>query len=75
VDDPAYYTAPFLVAKGELRWVRGQDDHSVAQIPFAAENLCVPSEAIEYMKLLGEPADEDTAVGNKTKTNKPDDTK
>jgi hypothetical protein len=68
VEDPAYYTEPFLIAKGELRWVRGQDDPSVAQIPFAVENLCVPSEAIEYMKLIGEPADEDKAVGNKTNT-------
>jgi hypothetical protein len=62
-----------LIAKGELRWVRGQDDPSAAQSPFAVENLCVPSEAIEYMKLIGEPADEDKAVGNKTnKTDKTD---
>jgi hypothetical protein len=73
VDDPAYYTEPFLIAKGELRWVRGQEDPSAGAIPFAVENLCVPSEAIEYMKLLGEPADEDSAVGNK-KT-KPDEKK
>lgn len=65
VEDPAYYTAPFLIAKGDLRWVRGQDDPSMSQIPFAVENLCVPSEAIEYMKLIGDPADEDAAVGNK----------
>ena len=73
VEDPAYYTAPFLIAKGELRWVRGQEDPSAAQIPFAAENLCVSSEAIEYMKLIGEPADEDATVGNKA--NKTDDKK
>ena len=73
IDDPAYYTAPFTIAKGELRWVRGQEDPSAAQIPFAVENLCVPSEAIEYMKLIGEPADEDAAVGNKV--NKTEDKK
>jgi hypothetical protein len=65
VEDPAYYAAPFLIAKGDLRWVRWQDDPSMPQIPFAVENLCVPSEAIEYMKLISEPADEDAAVGNK----------
>jgi len=73
VEDPAYYTEPFLIAKGSLTWVRGQEDPSVAAIPFAVENLCVPSEAIEYMKLIGEPADEDAVTGNKT--NKTDDKK
>jgi hypothetical protein len=27
--------------------------------------MCIPSEAIEYMKLVGNPADEDTATGVK----------
>jgi hypothetical protein len=73
VEDPAYYTEPFLIAKGSLTWVRGQEDPSVAAIPFSVENLCVPSEAIEYMKLIGEPADEDAVTG--AKKNKTDDKK
>jgi len=27
--------------------------------------MCIPSEAIEYMKLVGSPADEDAATGVK----------
>jgi hypothetical protein len=65
VDDPGYYTKPFLLAKAAYRWIANQDDPKVAVIPFSDEYPCVPSEAIEYMKLLGNPADEDGAVGAK----------
>ena len=64
LDDPAYYASPFVIAKHEYKWITGQDDPSVA-IPFSNEYLCIPSEAMEYMKLVGTPADEDSAVGNK----------
>jgi len=64
IEDPAYYTAPFVIAKTDYRWITGQDDKKVA-VPFSNEHMCIPSEAIEYMKLIGNPADEDTATGVK----------
>jgi hypothetical protein len=67
VEDPAYYTQPFLLAKGNLTWVRGQEDPSGPSIPFTEEHLCIPSQAIAYMNLLALPADEDTATGQKPK--------
>jgi hypothetical protein len=70
IDDPAYYTQSFVIAKGALRWSRGQEDPKLAAIPFTEEHLCVPSQAIEYMKLLGNPADEDSVTGNKPKSDK-----
>ena len=70
IDDPAYYTQSFIIAKGALRWSRGQEDPKLAAIPFTEEHLCVPSQAIEYMKLLGNPADEDAVTGNKPKSEK-----
>jgi hypothetical protein len=60
--DPAYYTQPFVIAKTAYRWVRGQEDSAMA--PFSNEWLCVPSAAIEYLKLVGTPADEDKATGS-----------
>jgi hypothetical protein len=68
IEDPAYYTQSFIIAKGALRWSRGQEDPKLAAIPFTEEHLCVPSQAIEYMKLLGNPADEDSVTGNKPKS-------
>jgi len=65
VDDPAYYTSSFVIAKTTYKWIPGQDDPTAAAIPFTPEHLCVASEAIDYMKLLAEPADEDAAIGNK----------
>ncbi len=70
IEDPAYYTQSFIIAKGTLRWSRGQEDPKLAAIPFTEEHLCVPSQAIEYMKLLGNPADEDSVTGNKPKSDK-----
>jgi len=64
IDDPVYYTASFVIAKADYRWIAGQDDPKVA-VPFSNEYMCIPSEAIEYMKLVGNPADEDTATGVK----------
>jgi hypothetical protein len=64
VEDPAYYTAPFVIARANYRWITGQDNTKVA-IPFSNEYMCIPSEAIEYMKLIGAPADEDAATGVK----------
>jgi hypothetical protein len=64
IDDPAYYAAPFLIAKGEYKWISGQDDARVP-IPFSNEYLCIPSQFMEYLKLLAEPADVDAATGVK----------
>jgi len=69
IDDPAYYTAPFVIAKADYRWIAGQDDTKVA-IPFSNEYMCIPSQAIEYMKAVGTPADEDTATGEGAKVKK-----
>jgi len=71
MEDPAYYTAPFVIAKADYRLIAGQDDTKVS-IPFSNEYMCIPSEAIEYMKLVGTPADEYTVTceGAKVKDNK-----
>src|SRR4029077_15528254 len=37
LDDPTYYTKPFLLAKASYRWISGQDDPKVATIPFSDE--------------------------------------
>jgi len=47
VDDPEIYTKPFVLAKNEYRWVPDQE---------AEEQLCVPSEMINYMSLISDPA-------------------
>jgi len=60
--DPAYYTKPFLVAKDTYKWVVGQDDPKVASIPFADEQICNPSEAIEYMKAVEIPTKGDEPI-------------
>jgi hypothetical protein len=64
VDDPAYYTQPFLLAKLDYRYARNQEDKNA---PFTNETLCIPSQAIEYLNLLGAPADIDGATGQKKK--------
>jgi hypothetical protein len=47
IDDPKTYTEPFVITKGEFTWIPEQDFE---------EELCVPSEQAEYLKLIGEPA-------------------
>jgi hypothetical protein len=65
VDDPAYYTQnPFLFAKQDYRFVRNQTDLN-APIPFTSDRLCIPSQAMDYMKAIGLPADIDSATGQK----------
>jgi hypothetical protein len=65
LDDPAYYTKPFVIAKAAYQWIQFQDKPTAAVTPFSNEYMCIPSEAIEYMKLVGAPADEDAATGVK----------
>jgi hypothetical protein len=67
VDDPAYYTQnPFLFAKQDYRLVRGQTDLN-APIPFTSDRLCIPSQAMDYLKFIGLPADIDSATGQQKK--------
>jgi hypothetical protein len=67
VEDPAYYgPGAFLFAKLDYRFVRNQEDKN-APIPFTNEQLCIPSQAMDYLKLIGEPADIDGATGQKKK--------
>jgi hypothetical protein len=50
VDDPAVYTKPFVLGKFNFRWIPSQQ---------MDEKLCVPSEVIEYLKAVGDPAGSD----------------
>jgi hypothetical protein len=56
VDDPKIYTKPFVVATNRYRWIPNQEDE---------EQLCVPSEMIDYIKTIAIPAGQDQAVGKK----------
>ena len=56
VDDPKFYTKPFVAATNRFKWIPNQEED---------EQLCVPSEAIEYMKIIGIPANQDQALGKK----------
>jgi len=47
VDDPTVYTKQFTLSKNEYRWIPDQE---------AEEQICVPSEMINYMQLIGRPA-------------------
>ena len=47
IDDPKTYTEPFVITKSSFTWIPEQDFE---------EELCVPSEQAEYLKLIGEPA-------------------
>jgi hypothetical protein len=47
ITDPKTYTKPFVLTKSTFRWIPQQDFE---------EQLCVPSEQDEYLKLIGNPA-------------------
>ena len=47
VDDPKIYTKPFVLSKNEYRWIPDQE---------AEEQMCVPSEMIQYMNLISKPS-------------------
>jgi hypothetical protein len=64
VDDPTYYTgAPFIFAKSDYRLVKTRDKNSPNA--FTSEQLCIPSQAMDYLNLIGTPADIDGATGQK----------
>jgi len=44
VDDPKMYTKPFSLGTASFKWIPNQE---------LDEQLCVPSDIIEYMKLIG----------------------
>jgi hypothetical protein len=56
IDDPKIYAKPFVLATNRYKWIPNQEDE---------EQLCVPSEAIEYRKLIVVPAGQDQANGKK----------
>jgi hypothetical protein len=65
VDDPAYYTGgPFLFSKADYRLSKIDPN---APVPFTSEQLCIPSQAMDYMNLIAHPADIDGATGQKKK--------
>ena len=47
VDDPKYFTKPFQLMKTDYYWKKNQD---------VEEELCIPSEAIEYRDKLANPS-------------------
>ena len=47
VDDPKLYTKPFSLGTEYFRWVPNQ---------LLEERLCIPSQVIEYLKAVGDPA-------------------
>jgi hypothetical protein len=47
VDDPKIYTKPFVLGTVNFKWVPDQQ---------LAEQLCVPSEMLQYLNLVGDPA-------------------
>ena len=47
VDDPKYYTKPFVTMRASFYWMKAQD---------FSESFCVPSEAIQYRDTLSRPS-------------------
>jgi hypothetical protein len=47
IDDPKTYTKPFVITKSNYRWIPQQEFE---------EQICVPSEESEYLKVMGDPA-------------------
>jgi hypothetical protein len=50
VDDPELYQKPFNLGKYKFRWIPNQ---------VLDERLCIPSDVIEYLKSVGDPAGSD----------------
>jgi hypothetical protein len=46
VDDPKLYTKPFVLGKAGFKWLPDQQ---------LAEQLCVPSEMVQYLNIIGDP--------------------
>jgi hypothetical protein len=54
LDDPKMYTKPFFIGTVYFRWVPNQQIN---------EWFCVPSEVLEYLKTMGDPAGSDPSAG------------
>jgi hypothetical protein len=54
VDDPKLYMKPFVLATASFRWLPSQQ---------LEEQLCVPSEMLQYLQLIGEPGGSGVPVG------------
>jgi hypothetical protein len=50
IDDPKIYTKPFSLGTANFKWIPNQE---------LDETLCLPSEVLEYLKALGDPAGSD----------------
>jgi hypothetical protein len=48
IDDPKTYTKPFVISNAKFKWIPEQDFE---------EQICAPSEMLEYLNLLADPAD------------------
>lgn len=53
--DPKMYSKPFLIGTVNFRWVPNQ---------VLEQKLCVPSEVLEYLKEMGDPAGSDPSAGS-----------
>ncbi len=53
VDDPKIYTKPFSLGTVYFKWVPNQ---------IFDEKICIPSEVIEYLKAVGDPAGTPTSA-------------
>jgi hypothetical protein len=47
VDDPKLYTKPFVLATNSFKWLPDQN---------LGEQLCIPSQVVEYLRIIGDPA-------------------
>jgi len=65
LNDPAYYTKPYMVAMDTYRWVADQEQPKPEAVPFADEQICIPSEAIRYMNAVEVPSAGDKAIKRK----------
>ena len=54
IDDPKVYTKPYSLGTHYFRWIPNQE---------IDEKLCVPSEVIEYLQTMGDPAGSDPKAG------------
>jgi hypothetical protein len=57
VDDPKIYTKPFSLGSEYFRWIPNQE---------MDEKLCLPSEVVQYLKSMGDPAGSDPSAVDPT---------
>jgi hypothetical protein len=50
VDDPTIYTKPLSLGTQNFRWIPNQE---------VDEWLCIPSDVMEYLRIMGDPAGSD----------------